>query len=637
MDMKFWLILPFVAHSAFAEPTGCPDFAVEKPRQSAGPVLRAADFGLSSASDKNATAINRALAEAKRQKASRVELAPGTYRCFDEPGVVIDGFVDFTLDGKGAVLVFRRPPEYRGQPQSEVLLEKGNILVKGCLRTWVKNVTMDWDWQTDPLADFMVVRERHIDRERPEESYIEFELPDWTRHPKYPEPVPLQKLTKMDLCRTRFVPGPHFSFGQKEGHFGAKNDWVSPNRLRVWPGIPMPGRNQNPATGYFRPNPAGNLRGVEKVAVGELYRGLHCYYGKNGLNLLANRHLTVSDVTVWSAFGMALVIDGPQEYWQVERFRVVPPTAEEFARAYPGVAYRPRPMTSSSDGHHVARSKGHARYIDCEWRLNNDDANNFHDRFTIAVKCGERRLQIINKRGQAYFRAAPGTPIELRRPNFDAIGFTSMLVKVEGDILVLDRAVPEQKGPCFLVWDRGYGTDNILFKGCKMVDSGYRNLFNSSNVTIEDCLFVRNGNCPIRILADYQANLWCEGLGATNIVVRGCRFEDPVSIFPESPVISTVCVTPPGWEVPPPDKGFVGGGLLIEDCTFIRPRGPVLDLRTGRDVIFRNSRIDLSGVDAARWPKAGMLLTDGAENVTVENVTRAPAAGVDAKSEIFPN
>ena len=72
MDMKFWLILPFVAHSAFAEPTGCPDFAVEKPRQSAGPVLRAADFGLSSASDKNATTINRALAEAKRQKASRV-------------------------------------------------------------------------------------------------------------------------------------------------------------------------------------------------------------------------------------------------------------------------------------------------------------------------------------------------------------------------------------------------------------------------------------------------------------------------------------------------------------------------------------------------------------------------------------
>ena len=26
------------------------------------------------------------------------------------------------------------------------------------------------------------------------------------------------------------------------------------------------------------------------------------------------------------------------------------------------------------------------RPIDCEWRLNNDDANNFHDRFMSAVK-----------------------------------------------------------------------------------------------------------------------------------------------------------------------------------------------------------------------------------------------------------
>lgn len=26
------------------------------------------------------------------------------------------------------------------------------------------------------------------------------------------------------------------------------------------------------------------------------------------------------------------------------------------------------------------------RLIDCEWRLNNDDANNYHDRFMSAVK-----------------------------------------------------------------------------------------------------------------------------------------------------------------------------------------------------------------------------------------------------------
>ena len=617
------MMLPAVL--AAGDPTGCPAFVVEKPQVREGGVIRAAAFGFDEKNEHNATAINRALAEARRIGARALELAPGTYRCFDEPGIVIKSFRDFVFDGKGAVLVFRRPAEYRGQPQSEVLLEKGNVLVRKCERTWVKNFTMDWDWQTDPLADFMTVVARHVDRERPEESYLEFELPDWERHPKYPAPMPMQKLQRMDPCRTRFCEGPSFYFGQTEGHFGAKNEWIAPNRLRLWPGIPQPGRNQNPATGFFRPDPADNLRRVEQAAVGELYRGLHCYYGKNGLNMDANRHLTVSDVTVWSCFGMGMVTDGAQEYWQVERFRVVPPTADEFAAAYPGVAFRSRPLTSSSDGNHVARSKGHCKYVDCRWTLNNDDANNFHDRFTIVVACGRRKLQVINRRGFAYFRATPGTTLELRRPNFDPIGaspggFRAKLLSVAGEILVLDRDLPDQVGPCFLAWDRTYGTDNVLFKGCQMVDSGFRNLFSPSNLTIEDCSFIRPGAFPIRLIADYRANLWCEGMGTTNVVIRGCRFEDSCPPNPGHALISSVCVTPPGWEIPSPDRGFVAGNVLIEKCCFVRPTAPVLDFNVGRNVVFRDSVIDLRGVNLGKHPEAGQMKTDAVDGFRSESV-----------------
>ena len=124
----------FFACMAHAEPTGCPDFAVAPPRPANEIVVKAADFGFSAAGDKNASAINRALAEAKRTGAARVELAPGTYRYFDEPGICIDGFSDFTFDGRGALLVFRRAPEFRGQPQSELIHDKGNLLVKDCER-----------------------------------------------------------------------------------------------------------------------------------------------------------------------------------------------------------------------------------------------------------------------------------------------------------------------------------------------------------------------------------------------------------------------------------------------------------------------------------------------------------------------
>ena len=609
----------FLVCASSAEPTGAGDFTIDAPRATGGPVVRAADFGFSPASDKNAAAIMRALAECRRVKASRLELAPGTYRCFDEPGVVVRDFTDFTLDGRGAVLVFRRAPEYRCQPQSELILDKGNLLVQRCLRTEVRDLVMDWDWEGDPLASFVRVTRRNLDEAHPENAWMELTFVDYERHPKYPEPVPVQKLMAMDECRTRFRAGPGLSCGQTEGHFGAKNEWVAPNVLRVWPGIPMPNRNQNPAT-RFAANPKWNLQAVRRFAEGGLYRLQHCYYGKNGINLDSNRHLTVRDVRVWACFGMAMVTDGAQEYWQVERLRVAPPTAEEFAAAYPGKRFFERPVSSTSDGHHVARSKGHCKYVDCYWTRNNDDSSNFHDRFTIAVKVAPRKLYVINRRGTAYFRAEPGAPLELRHPDFSPAGYTAKLVRVNKELLELDRDIPDQKGPCFLVWDRTYGTDWVLFKGCTCEDSGWRNIFSPSNLTIEDCTFRRTPGVPLRLIADWRADLWCEGMGATNVVIRNCTFADTGTLVPKEGQISTRCVVPEGWDIPPPDKDFVGGDVLIEKCTFVRPTGPVLDLPTGRNVTMRDCTVDLRGIQNAT-PSAGAFNTAGAENVRIERIT----------------
>jgi len=610
-----------LSFTAFSLPTGCPDFVVERPRAVASPhVVRAADFGFSTASDKNAAAINRALAEAKRLGAARVELAPGTYRCFDEPGVVLRGFTDFTLDGKGAVLVFRRAPEYRGQPQSELILDKGNVLADACVRTELRNFTLDWDWETDPLASFVRVTAKHEDKTAPENSYVELTFVDWERHPKYPEPVPVQKINAMDECRTRFRAGPRlFSFGQTEGHFEARNMWVKPNVLRLWPGLPMEGRNQNPMV-RFNYNPTENLNRVRRFEDNGFYRLLHCYYGKNGINLNGNRHLAVRNVTVWSCFGMAMVTDGPQSHTEIEGLHVRPPTREEIAAAYPGAVFRPRPVTSTSDGFHVARSQGYYRLLGCSWTLNNDDSINFHDRFTIAVRGGDRVLDVVNRRGAEYFRVAAGAEVELRYPDFAPTDFRARVTKVVGNRIYLDRTMPPQRGQCFLVWDRTYGTDNVHVKDCLFDESGFRNIFSPSNLTIEDCRFHRTNGYPIRFIADYRSDLWCEGMGARNLVVRNCRFEDVNVLNPEWSVISAVCVTPTDWDVGKVDPGFVGGNVLIEDCTFVRPHGPAVEFTTGSDVLVRNVTVDLRGVDRAAHPAAGKMTFDGAVGARVENV-----------------
>ena len=593
--------------------TGCADFEITPPRLSGAKVIRAADYGFSAAGTKNAAALNRAVGNCRGIGPVRLVLEPGVYRCFDEDGVRIEGMKDFELDGCGATLVFRRPPEYRGQPQSERIPGKANMLVRDCERVEIRNLSMDWDWASDPLAVAVACVGRHLD-ERDNASYFDLKLVDLDRHPKYPEPVPVQRIQAFDAANLRFVPGEQWYFGQSEGHFGAKNEWIAPNVLRVWPCVTHPGRNENPLMGNWH-SPALNRDGVKRMKEGATYRLQHCYYGKNGLYLHANRHLTVRGVRILSAFGMGVVVDGEQEYWQLVDFSLAPPEGMR------------RPISSTADGLHVVRSKGHCRCENCLFSLNNDDSMNFHDRFTLAIPVASNALEIINRRGEEYVSMAVGDTLELRNPDFSATGFRTRLVRKagelnQGNLLYVDRELPPMRGRCFLVWDRNYGTDDVIVRNCSFVDTASRNLFSPSNLTIEDCVFRRTGRHPISLVADYRMSRWCEGFGSTNIVIRGCLFEDNCTLSRGIPEISTHCTTPDGWDVGKVDSGFVGGGMLIEKCRFVRPGGAVLDLPIGRDIVFRKSKICPSVTDRGLKRDAeSHVLVRGAENVVVRDVS----------------
>lgn len=82
-------------------PSGAPDFEVELPRPKNSATVFASDFGFDEANDDCAAAINRALAHCRKTGASKLALAPGTYRCFGDRGVEVDGFEDFEIDGAG--------------------------------------------------------------------------------------------------------------------------------------------------------------------------------------------------------------------------------------------------------------------------------------------------------------------------------------------------------------------------------------------------------------------------------------------------------------------------------------------------------------------------------------------------------
>ena len=619
------VLIAALVSAGYGEPTGCPDFDVELPRAgSVAATVKAVDFGLSEKSERNHIAINAALEEAKRTGAKRLELAPGTYCCFDGSGIDIDGFSDFTFDGKGATLVFRRdhPPLER---QADQLVGEANVEIRNCLRTIAENFNIDWDWLSDPLAVWARCVGKHEDA-KDGDSYADFELD--RPHPKYPAHVPVNLLTRMSEDRNGPVmdgkcrhPG---YFGSSLGHIGAKSEWpfVKPDY----------GYFAKEALGRYAPGKnTGHTRAIE---IGGTYVISHCYYGLNGFVLTSNRHLTLRNIDVYACKGFGVETRGEQKYWQLVNFNVRPKPGEKY------------PCTSSADAHHVAQSLGFGKMVGCETTMHNDDHFNYHDRTQIGWTCAPRTVEIVNSRGVGYTLFKVGSRIALRQEDFAATGWTGVIKRIDGNRIFFDRDLPEQKGMLFVLMDADFATENFLFKDCTFHHNPWsRGLFNGSNATFEGCRFGPMVGRPLFVLSCYTYNAWCEGIGCTNIVVRNCRFENCLDVKEEMKVSAQIMceiAIPPAYD---PERfpisnaelatkvaanktegrrltpsGDAMNSILVEGCTFINPRGYIFAARNGNNMIFRRNKVVWDDPSCRLLPTAGKVLVEGGKNNDVQEV-----------------
>ena len=624
--------------SAFAVgmPVGCPDFEVELPRDSSGVVVHAADFGFSETNCNNIVAVNAALSEARRIGASRVELAPGTYHCFErvagEPGIVIEGFEDFIFDGRGATLVFCRI-HAPAESQDAILENSANVTVRNCRRTVVKNFNMDWDWERDPLAVWARCVAKHVDKAE-NSSYADFELEH--PHPKYPDHVPVQLLTpftsdksgsKMDAGN-----GPRHYLGTSLGNIGSKSEWISPTRIRIWPGVrPDYGYSPRAQAGYY--SPKNNSVQVGKMRTGGVYSISHAYYGLNGFVLDSNRHFTLKDVDVWACKGFGVETRGSQKFWQLVNVNI---------RQKPGEL---RPVTSTADAHHIVRSQGFGKMIDCEVTMNQDDYFNYHDRTQIAQTRGLRTVEVVNSRGLGYACFVVGEAIRLKNEDFSNIGWVGNIIGINGELITFDRDLPEQKGILFVLVRDDSATENFVFRDCFFHDSPWsRGVVQGNNFTIEGCRFGPMSGSALTFSSCYTYNVWCEGIGCSNIVVRNCRFENCLcnnswNSLAYAPLIKSSLIIPPVYSrmkdsVPILNETFarevaennaVGRrveptsdavcDILIENNEILNPRGLLLLVENASRVTFRNNKVEFDGNGWEPLPCAGRIrLTGGRDN-----------------------
>lgn len=609
-------------------PSGAEEFEVLLPAAKNGIIVNAADFGLNREIENAATVINRAIAHCKKIGASKLVVNRGIYKCFDAVPVCIENASDFTLDFCGSTLVYysKSIKAETPQPQWDANHNTTNcdIKIRHCRRVKICNVKLDWDWRRDPLAAFVEIVGKNANAKRP---YADLRFFQYDKYPTYGKRTPIVVFTPFykDLSAPDHAnPRGWFGagvLGAGEGVDTLDSEWIEPNKLRV----------------YFEDTPQksnGRLRFVNLIPLNSTYRITHYYYGKNGIDMFENSHLTLENIDILSCRGHALHVDGQQQYWQYINVNVAPPEGD--AR---------RAISSTADHHHVANSKGFIKLVNCKFSLGMDDGANFHDRSYYMKKAGEKTLESANVRGVKFFAPQIGEEIELFQDNYVPAGFKAKIAKIDGERIVLDRPLPTQTGQGFVCFKTKYGTRNIIIRNCRYVRHTCRGiLMLAKDVTIENCLFEREEMGALKFETGYTERVWCEGYGVDNVVVRNCVFRKcnikgaQSQGFVRDIMLAAYMRRDPSEEQPAVP---VIKNLLFENNRFCDMRGLVALISSSQNVIFRNNSIECGfDYNDNLWYR-GAFVVQHSKNVFIVDNTFAkkniPMPGVFEKNGTVEN
>lgn len=465
-------------------PTGSEEFEVELPRPTGGAVVHARDFGITPSCKDFITKLNAAIDHCRKIGAAKLVLEKGDYYITEQKPMLFTKLKDFEFDGSDSTLTFFRK-------------KSNSMTVSDCLRVKIANFNFDWDWSKDPLGAIVQIVDSKRDGKN---SYVDFEFVDY-KNETYPQrDIRVGHISPIDP-KTR-------SIGVEDGKAaswemrGKRDDiyrkkWLSGNVLRIY--VP---ENQV----FF-----------EK---GELYRMNHYYYDMNCTHMSSNKHLTLENINVFSTPGHSFVVSGSQQYWQLLNVNIaIPPNSPK------------RPTTCTADHFHISRSKGYFKMIDCDFGFGGDDCLNAHDCSLFMRPSGKRTMRTVN--GRSIWTIAKGDKVEIRQGDYSPSGMQAIVTDIKqidakNKIyeVTFDRDIPEEKFDGFILFNLDYQTRNVILRNCYFHENKARGvLILCKNVTIENCRFFHNESAALKFETGYTFNVWSEGYGVDNVVVRNCKFD----------------------------------------------------------------------------------------------------------------
>ena len=571
---------PAPASDKIQIPSGAKEFSVDQPKPLHIFELKAETFGVSTENADNVKALNDAIAKCQNLGASKLSLPKGIYHFNSDTPLTFKNLRDFEFDGNGSTFVF---------------LKKKNSLIEisDCERVLFKRFNVDWDWDKDPLAS--VVKVENIEEDG---AYADFRFVDYDIFPNPDTRFAL--LDMMDPATMSVSSEGGFSVSLEffKGKNKPETQWLSGNLLRI--------KSGKDNKSVFK----------EKLRKGQIFRLSHYYYDMVGVAMKDNAHLTLQDVNIYSCPSHAFLASGDQHHWQLIRSNIIRP---------PGTK---RPITCTADHHHIAQSKGFLKLEGCEFSLGNDDCLNIHDCSAYGVKTAENTMSFNNMGGTSSYH--PGDLIELRNEDYSPTGFKSKLssakhISGKNSELTFEDALPGKIDTHFVIFNLRYESRNIIVRNCFFHDNRARGLLLlGRDITVENNRFLRNQMGAIKIETGYTLNIWCEGYGASNIVIRNNSFDSvnqrdafPNEKYPAIYMSVYLKTDPSTLKTSYP----ILSDILVEGNKFLNCPGVIAYACSAKNVMIRDNTIENPSPRLLAHPFRGAVATANSSEIFVTGNT----------------
>ena len=520
------------------------DFDVPAPTPTE--TVKGSQFGFNTATADNSGAWASAIAYLKDHPGTTLEIEEGVYKM--AKGVSIAGLKNCVIDGGNSQFLFSI---------------RSFFTVSGCDLLEIKNLTVDWDYETTGYPTTSVVRIRDKEETDDPKTYkveYEFFLVD---DASYAMEQPWDSMMHMDPER--------LTIGTVGGH-GDKFSisWWHKSKELTEPNVIT-----------------AMVDSSIDLDVGDVWLIKHYNYSPPAFSQSSGTNITYKDITVYSGPGGGVYLSSQNTHHV--RFDGVTiglnPEKADYVR-----------MSTTADALNFKNTGGYIIVENCDVGYQGDDCINIHSTPGITEFVYGDEIEMIVRNGNNFY---VGCEVGFKRASdFEEHEFTAVVTGYEHISseeygqhykMTLDRELPSDIEENWIIYNKSNNGEYYIIRNNYFHENRARGvLLGSPNGLVENNHFYRHQLPPVNIGIDHGSQ-WIEGTGVNNLIIRNNVFEESDLAGNNSAYINIAA-----------GSDFGTGGMILGVCfhdilisgnTFINPKNEILSARSVQNLVLANNTI----------------------------------------------